>query len=429
MTIEASLRRALRIRVGRLVDGTDAPVLEDAALLVVDDRIADIGPDDAVARPADARELHLPEFDGPAGPDGRPRPRRPAADHRPAGDHGRRDRRGPRRARHGRRRAHGPGGDHDRVRLRRPGDDRLRHPGCDRARPVGRSAAHGQRPAGDPAAGPLPLLRGRGGRGRRRPRGGPPAHRGRGRRRHQDHGHRRRLDARDGFPARVVLDRRAGGRGRRGAPARQADHLARPWRAWHRQRLEGRHRFDPALHDARAELGMGIRRDRGPGHGRARHARRPDVLGGHALRGRERQRHQQAAAEPRRHDPQGLVGQRPGTARCRGDDRRRARTSGSTSPTSAKTCSSSSRRMSGSASAPRRSSGWPPPGRPGTSASRARPARSDAGLAADVLVVDGAPDRDITDLRRTRLVLRAGQRIQPTPPRPKPTRGADGIPA
>jgi imidazolonepropionase-like amidohydrolase len=51
------------------------------------------------------------------------------------------------------------------------------------------------------------------------------------------------------------------------------------------------------------------------------------------------------------------------------------------------------------------------------------------GLAADVLVVDGAPDLDITDLRRTRLVLRAGQRIQPTPPRPKPTRGADGIPA
>lgn len=61
MTIEASLRRALRIRVGRLVDGTDAPVLADAALLVVDDRIADIGSDDAVARPADARELHLPD--------------------------------------------------------------------------------------------------------------------------------------------------------------------------------------------------------------------------------------------------------------------------------------------------------------------------------------------------------------------------------
>ena len=51
------------------------------------------------------------------------------------------------------------------------------------------------------------------------------------------------------------------------------------------------------------------------------------------------------------------------------------------------------------------------------------------GLQADVLIVDGAPDRDITDLRRTRFVLKGGQRVQPTPPRPKPVRGRDTIPA
>ena len=50
------------------------------------------------------------------------------------------------------------------------------------------------------------------------------------------------------------------------------------------------------------------------------------------------------------------------------------------------------------------------------------------GLAADVLVVDGAPDRDITDLRRTRFILKGGQRVQPTPPRPRPVRGHDAIP-
>jgi imidazolonepropionase-like amidohydrolase len=51
------------------------------------------------------------------------------------------------------------------------------------------------------------------------------------------------------------------------------------------------------------------------------------------------------------------------------------------------------------------------------------------GLEADVLIVDGAPDREITDLRRTRFILKGGQRVQPTPPRPKPTRGLDTIPA
>ncbi len=51
------------------------------------------------------------------------------------------------------------------------------------------------------------------------------------------------------------------------------------------------------------------------------------------------------------------------------------------------------------------------------------------GLEADVLIVDGAPDQDITDLRRTRFILKGGQRVQPTPPRPKPVRGRDTIPA
>jgi imidazolonepropionase-like amidohydrolase len=42
------------------------------------------------------------------------------------------------------------------------------------------------------------------------------------------------------------------------------------------------------------------------------------------------------------------------------------------------------------------------------------------GLEADVLVVDGSPDRDISDLRRTQLVFRAGRAITPTPPPPPP---------
>ncbi len=61
MGIEASRRRALRIRVGRLLDGTGAPAVEDAAVLVVDDRIAAVGPDVAVATPDDAAALHLPD--------------------------------------------------------------------------------------------------------------------------------------------------------------------------------------------------------------------------------------------------------------------------------------------------------------------------------------------------------------------------------
>ena len=61
MGIEASPRRALRIRVGRLIDGTDAPAVVDGALLVVDDRIVQVGPESSVDRPEDARTLHYPD--------------------------------------------------------------------------------------------------------------------------------------------------------------------------------------------------------------------------------------------------------------------------------------------------------------------------------------------------------------------------------
>jgi imidazolonepropionase-like amidohydrolase len=45
------------------------------------------------------------------------------------------------------------------------------------------------------------------------------------------------------------------------------------------------------------------------------------------------------------------------------------------------------------------------------------------GMVADVLVVEGEPDRDIAALRQPRLVLRAGVPIQPTRPRPAPVPG------
>ncbi|HLZ30927.1 MAG TPA: hypothetical protein VKV73_26720 [Chloroflexota bacterium] len=38
------------------------------------------------------------------------------------------------------------------------------------------------------------------------------------------------------------------------------------------------------------------------------------------------------------------------------------------------------------------------------------------GKAADVLIVEGARDRDIRALRRPRLVIAAGRLVQPTPP-------------
>ena len=60
MMIEPGRRQALRIRVGRLLDGTGGPAVEGAALLVIDGRIAEVGRDDAVAQPEDARTLDLP---------------------------------------------------------------------------------------------------------------------------------------------------------------------------------------------------------------------------------------------------------------------------------------------------------------------------------------------------------------------------------
>src|SRR5882762_5924424 len=60
MMFEPSRRQALRIRVGRLLDGTGAPAIEGAALLVIDGRIAEAGADSAVGQPDDARTLDLP---------------------------------------------------------------------------------------------------------------------------------------------------------------------------------------------------------------------------------------------------------------------------------------------------------------------------------------------------------------------------------
>lgn len=60
MSVETSQREVLRIRVGRLIDGTGSPAVADAAVLVIDDRIADVGSDASVARPEDARELNMP---------------------------------------------------------------------------------------------------------------------------------------------------------------------------------------------------------------------------------------------------------------------------------------------------------------------------------------------------------------------------------
>jgi imidazolonepropionase-like amidohydrolase len=51
------------------------------------------------------------------------------------------------------------------------------------------------------------------------------------------------------------------------------------------------------------------------------------------------------------------------------------------------------------------------------------------GLAGDVLVVDGQPDRDISALRKPLLVLRGGRPIQPTPPPPAPVRRGAAAPA
>jgi len=50
----------LRLSVDRLVDGTDHPTQTGAALLIEGDRLAAIGPDDAIPRPEDALSLAFP---------------------------------------------------------------------------------------------------------------------------------------------------------------------------------------------------------------------------------------------------------------------------------------------------------------------------------------------------------------------------------
>lgn len=61
MTIEASRRTVVRLRVGRLFDGTGADTVDDAAMLIIDGRIAEVGPSATVANPEDARAIHLPD--------------------------------------------------------------------------------------------------------------------------------------------------------------------------------------------------------------------------------------------------------------------------------------------------------------------------------------------------------------------------------
>jgi imidazolonepropionase-like amidohydrolase len=60
MTIAASHRTAIRLRVGRLVDGTGSEAIVDAAMLILDGRIAQVGREAAVAAPEDARVIDLP---------------------------------------------------------------------------------------------------------------------------------------------------------------------------------------------------------------------------------------------------------------------------------------------------------------------------------------------------------------------------------
>src|SRR5262245_11712983 len=55
MTIVPGRRSVHRIRVGRLLDGTERAPLAEAAILVVDGTMAEVGPDATVASPEDAR--------------------------------------------------------------------------------------------------------------------------------------------------------------------------------------------------------------------------------------------------------------------------------------------------------------------------------------------------------------------------------------
>lgn len=52
----------IRIRAGRLIDGTSAPPLEDGALLVENSRIVEVGPNAAVPTPDDADTFEFPDL-------------------------------------------------------------------------------------------------------------------------------------------------------------------------------------------------------------------------------------------------------------------------------------------------------------------------------------------------------------------------------
>lgn len=60
MDFEPTRRKAIRLEVGTIIDGGDGPPVNDAALLVIDGRIAAVGPSASVPRPDDARNISLP---------------------------------------------------------------------------------------------------------------------------------------------------------------------------------------------------------------------------------------------------------------------------------------------------------------------------------------------------------------------------------
>ena len=207
---------ALRIEVGHLIDGTDAAPIDDAAILI------DGRPD----RRRRARTAASPPPSTPAATPSRTPPRCPASSTPTSTSRSRatstRSARWPRRptissspaasstpsgwSASGVTTAFDCGGRNRTTFAIRDalGEAPPSGPGCCcSGRPVTAKAR------------PLPLAqrRGRGPWAGRHPRDGPPADRGRGRRRHQGDGHRRRHDDRHGLAVRRVHRRGAGGRG------------------------------------------------------------------------------------------------------------------------------------------------------------------------------------------------------------------------